>query len=80
MYIPNIKYQHNILLTHPSAGDLLAAEWAHQEALKIDPLNIKTLTLFAVFLHRKKGKNVFIIVICIYSYELFDSYGAEFDV
>mmetsp|Transcript_4543 Transcript_4543/g.4684 ORF Transcript_4543/g.4684 Transcript_4543/m.4684 type:complete len:551 (+) Transcript_4543:139-1791(+) len=37
-------------------GDLVAAEWAHQEALQIDPLDIRTLTLFAVFLHRKKGE------------------------
>jgi cytochrome c-type biogenesis protein CcmH/NrfG len=40
-------------------GDLVAAEGAHQEALQIDPLNIKTLTLFAVFLHRKKGRHIY---------------------
>ena len=39
-----------------SLGDLGGAEWAYQEALRIDPLDVKTLTVFAVFLHRKRGE------------------------
>ena len=38
-----------------SLGDIGAAEWAYEEALRIDPLDLRTLTSFAVFLHRKKG-------------------------
>ena len=37
-------------------GDLGGAEWAYQEALRLDPLDVKTLTIFAVFLHRKRGE------------------------
>ena len=37
-------------------ADLGGAEWAYQEALRIDPLNVRTLTVFAVFLHRKRGE------------------------
>lgn len=50
-----IKTLYNVAKTSESTGDFVATEGAYQEAIKIDPLNIKTLTLFAVFLHRKKG-------------------------
>ena len=39
-----------------SLQDYGAAEYAYQQALRIDPLDVKTLTLFAVFLHRKRGE------------------------
>ena len=41
-----------------SRGDLGGAEGAYQEALRVDPLNVKTLTVFAVFLHRRRGEMV----------------------
>ena len=39
-----------------SLQDYEAAEYAYQQALRLDPLHVKTLTLFAVFLHRKRGE------------------------
>jgi tetratricopeptide (TPR) repeat protein len=52
-HIKELRVQGKML---EALGDLSGAEWAYQEALKIDPLNIKTLAVFAVFLHRKRGE------------------------
>lgn len=52
-HIKELRVQGKML---EALSDLNGAEWAYQEALKVDPLNIKTLTVFAVFLHRKRGE------------------------
>ena len=51
--IKELRNQGKMLET---LADLGGAEWAYQEALRIDPLNVRTLTVFAVFLHRKRGE------------------------
>ena len=39
-----------------ASGELLAAEALFEEALLLDPTELRTLDSFGVFLHRKKGE------------------------